>query len=259
MKKLFASISAIALTMALSLSVSANTVYYKDFTDGVLEPFEIFTNANMFDVCEYEFTDAGLRLYNIDQNYKSYTLPFGKSGIELNSDKYYLITFEGVVTVDNPDSYEMIVQLFAIKDGSDNWININGKDGLVVSDDGAYSINADGTFKVEALVTPDQISFDKQGTLEHVCVWAKYGNSPREYTVSYVKIQECDENGNVEGEEAAEEAVVETAAATPATGSTTAAASSDKGSADTGAEGIAVVAGLALAAAGAVVISRKRK
>lgn len=64
---------------------------------------------------------------------------------------------------------------------------------------------------------------------------------------------------------AAEEAAVETAAVVeetttaPATGNTSTAASSDKGSADTGVEGVAVVVGLALLAAGAVVISRKRK
>lgn len=58
-------------------------------------------------------------------------------------------------------------------------------------------------------------------------------------------------------EETATVTVADTA--TSAAGNTSAAAVSAKGSADTGIEGVAVIAGLTLLAAGAVVISRKRK
>lgn len=249
MKRITALASAIVLTMFLALSVSANTVFEKDFKDGVLEPFEPNPGVSQFELCEYQFTDAGLRFYNITENYKSYTIPFGKSGMEINSDKYYLVTFEGVVNSPDPDNYEMIIQFFAKNGDADNWININGKDGLVVSDAGAYPINADGTFKVEALVTPNDLSFDEQGNIEKFCVWGKYSNNPKDYTITYLSVEECDENGNVAGKEAS----------TVATGETSAAAATDKGSADTGIEGIAVVAGIALAAAGTIVISRKRK
>lgn len=50
-----------------------------------------------------------------------------------------------------------------------------------------------------------------------------------------------------------------TTANAAAAGNTSAAAATSKGSADTGIEGVAVVAGLAAAAAGAVIISKKRK
>lgn len=60
---------------------------------------------------------------------------------------------------------------------------------------------------------------------------------------------------------AAEEAapVEETAAPAPATGDVAAATDSTKGSPDTGIEDVAVVAGIALVAAGAVVVAKKRK
>ena len=56
---------------------------------------------------------------------------------------------------------------------------------------------------------------------------------------------------------AADNTSAETTAA--AAGNTTPAASSDKGNADTGVEGVAVVAGLAIVAAGAIVVAKKRK
>ena len=59
----------------------------------------------------------------------------------------------------------------------------------------------------------------------------------------------------------AEEAapVEETAAPAPATGDVAAVTDSAKGSPDTGIEDVAVVAGIALVAAGAVVVAKKRK
>ncbi len=57
---------------------------------------------------------------------------------------------------------------------------------------------------------------------------------------------------------ATDAAPAETTAA-PAGNTVTNAPSSDKGNADTGVEGVAVVAGLAIIAAGAVVVSKKRK
>lgn len=253
MKKLLALATAAILAVSMTVSVSAKTVFEKDFrTSQNLDEFIPSPNAGM-DFIEPTFDANGMQV-KAPTNFFTSIIDFSKSGIEMNSGKYYLISMEGKALVDKPHWYTMILQLLGTGADPDNgkgdWQNIDSPDGSVVVADGkGYPINEDGTFKCVGLIKPEYISSDRYTEITGVCAWGTYNNHPKEYELYYIKIEECDENGVVTGG----------AATTVATGNTDAAATSDKGSADTGVEGVAVVAGLALIGAGAVVISRKKK
>lgn len=160
---------------------------------------------------------------------------------ELTADNYVTITF-------TPDADEE--EYWSIKPMDSSWtfIDENGEGGPELADGkDAYPVESDWTsitFKVPA----DFVDNIKEGGM----IIIGHSLTLHELTIS-------NEAPAGTGSDSTDDSTDSTADSTDNGTGSTSAATDDKGNADTGVEGVAAIAGIALLASAAVVISRKRK
>lgn len=204
-------------------------------------------------VSAYDFGDK-----NLGKNWSlNAQVPAGEFA-DLTVDSYVTVTFEA-------DQAEEEYWSFKPLDSTWTFIDPNGEGGPELSEGkDAYPVQKEDTsitFKVPA----DFVDSIKEGGMIII------GHSITLKTLTVSNDAPATEAAPAETEpapaetqaptdtEAASEAPAETQAAAPTAGDTNTGAAADKSNADTGVEGVAIFAAVALIAGTAVIISRKRK
>jgi len=192
LRKLLALSLALTLVLGTTLSVSADGLFFTDFSNKTLDSWMISPNASSVD--HYiDFFDGGVRMTGFEQgtNFHTLIIPWDLTGMERGKD--YIITFAGKSLVDDPTKSSMIVQVLA-KTESVAWTNLVTIDGMKAEDGKGLTVPEDGLFMYHLIVDGEYLADSKFDEGFHgLCIWGTWGHNPTSYDLYFIEIVDKDD------------------------------------------------------------------